>query len=112
MVGTPVTIVHADRNQVVPISLARDLHRRLTGSSLIEVATSHHLFTVPPMVEATLEAVRAALGDESPRRDRTVVAAVLFTDLVRSTQRLAALHDGTWASLVTTYNERCESTVR
>jgi class 3 adenylate cyclase len=111
-VTVPVTVVHADRNQVVPVALARDLHHRLAHSTLVEVSTSHHLFTVPPMLDATVDAVRAMVGDEAPRRDRTVIAALLFTDIVGSTQRLAALHDGTWAALLTTYNDRCESTVR
>jgi len=61
---------------------------------------------------AWAEEVRAFLGAKAPMVDlRRVLAAVLFTDIVGSTQRLAEMGDAAWRSILAHHDERARSEV-
>jgi class 3 adenylate cyclase len=79
------------------LELSRYLGRHIVGAKLVELAGSDHLpwsgnqDSVIGEVEQFLTGSRSA-----PERDR-VLATVLFTDLVGSTEQAAALGDRRWA---------------
>jgi class 3 adenylate cyclase len=111
MVAAPVAIVHARDDGVVPRSLGADLHARLPGSRYVEVPTSHHLFTLPPIVDVVIEQTRTmATGDPGSVR-RSSLMALVMTDIVGSTERLAALRDAAWTALLGEYHQRGAETV-
>jgi class 3 adenylate cyclase/pimeloyl-ACP methyl ester carboxylesterase len=111
MVRAPVTIIHARENRVVPQALGADLQSRLSGSHYIEIPTSHHLFTLPPMIDIVVEQTRTmATGDPGSIRRASLVALVM-TDIVGSTERLAELRDTAWTSLLGEYHQRGAETV-
>jgi class 3 adenylate cyclase len=61
---------------------------------------------------AWAEEVRAFLGGKAPTVDlRRVLAAVLFTDIVGSTQRLTEAGDAAWRSILARHDERARSEV-
>jgi class 3 adenylate cyclase/pimeloyl-ACP methyl ester carboxylesterase len=110
-VEAPVTIVHASDDGVVPSALGADLHARLEGSVYVEVPTSHHLFTLPPLVDVVIEQTRIMVtGDPGNMRHASLVA-LLMTDIVGSTERLTALHDTAWTALLADYHQRTVETV-
>jgi len=61
---------------------------------------------------AWAEEVRAFLGGKAPPVDlHRVLAAVLFTDIVGSTQRLTETGDAAWRSILARHDERARSEV-
>jgi class 3 adenylate cyclase len=111
MVDAPVTIIHAQGNGVVPRSLGADLHERLAGSRYIEVATSNHLFTLPPILDAVIEQTRTMATGDPGSATRASLVALVMTDIVGSTERLAALRDAAWTALLDDYHRRSAETV-
>jgi class 3 adenylate cyclase/pimeloyl-ACP methyl ester carboxylesterase len=111
MVATPVTIIHARDNRVVPHSLGVDLNERVRGSNYIEVPTSHHLFTLPPMLDIVIEQTRTMTTGDPGTAARASLVALVMTDIVGSTERLAALRDAAWAALLDEYHRRSAETV-
>jgi class 3 adenylate cyclase/pimeloyl-ACP methyl ester carboxylesterase len=110
-VAARVAIIHARDDGVVPQALGADLHERLPHSDYIEVPTSHHLFTLPPIVDVVIEQTRRmATGDPGSVRRSSLVALVM-TDIVGSTERLAALRDAAWTALLGEYHQRGAETV-
>jgi class 3 adenylate cyclase len=110
-VDVPVTIIHATDDRVVPCTLGADLHERLAGSSYIEVPTSHHLFTLSPLVDVVIEQTRIMATGEPGKVQHSSLVALVMTDIVGSTERLAALRDAAWATLLADYHQRSAEAV-
>jgi class 3 adenylate cyclase/pimeloyl-ACP methyl ester carboxylesterase len=111
-IDVPVTIVHARDDQVVPCALAADLHARLPKSHHVVVRTSHHLFTLPPMLDVVVEQVRTMVTGEPGSVKQSSLVALVMTDIVGSTERLTALHDSAWAALLGDYHRRSAEAVQ
>ena len=82
----------------------RYIAARIPGARFVGLSGDDHMPAVRPdeildEVEEFLTGVRPA-----PASDR-VLATILFTDLVGSTERAPALGDAAWASLLTSHNE-------
>jgi class 3 adenylate cyclase len=61
---------------------------------------------------AVLDAIRDFIGVETPPADLDrVLAAVLFTDIVGSTERLTELGDAEWRSVLTRHDERARAEI-
>jgi class 3 adenylate cyclase/pimeloyl-ACP methyl ester carboxylesterase len=111
-IDVPVRIVHARDDIVVPCALGADLHARLARSDYVVVPTSNHLFAVPPMLDVLIEQTRTMVtGDPGSVKHSSLVALVM-TDIVGSTERLAALRDTAWAALLGDYHHRSAEAVQ
>jgi class 3 adenylate cyclase len=100
-------IVHAEKGETVAEAehiASRMLHaevRKMPGAA----------WTVEEM-PVWAEEVRAFLGVKAPTADlHRVLAAVLFTDIVGSTQRLTETGDAAWRSILARHDERARSEV-
>ena len=61
---------------------------------------------------AVLDAIRSSSGSRPhPRSSDRVLAAVLFTDIVGSTERLNELGDAGWRSVLARHDERCRAEI-
>jgi class 3 adenylate cyclase/pimeloyl-ACP methyl ester carboxylesterase len=108
----PATIVHARDDIVVPCALGTDLHARLAASEYVVVPTSNHLFAVPPILDVVIEHVRTMVTGDPGSASRSSLVALVMTDIVGSTERLAALRDTAWAALISDYHHRCAEAVQ
>lgn len=85
-------------DQVIPVKAARVAAQRIPGATMVELPGAEHL---PWLGDATeiVARLRAFVGApaSAPRTDR-VLATILFTDLVGSTDQLARVGDAAWAS--------------
>ena len=106
-IKVPTLIVHASRDRVCHVENARYLARHIPGAKYVELDADDHIPWFDP--DATLAEIREFLTGRreigSPDR---VLATVLFTDLVASTEQAAKLGDRRWRDLL----EQHHATVR
>jgi class 3 adenylate cyclase len=98
-INVPTLIVHADRDGVCHVENARFLARTIPGAKYVELDTDDHVPWFDP--DETVAEIREFLTGrrEAATPDR-MLATVLFTDLVGSTERAADLGDRRWRDLL------------
>jgi class 3 adenylate cyclase len=101
-VQAPTLVIHFTGDQVEPIEGARDIVARVPVATLIEAPGLDHLWWPGSpdhaQIDARVDAFLASLKDEESVFDR-VLATVLFTDIVASTERAVELGDHSWHAL-------------
>ena len=106
---TPTLVIQRTGDETLPIEYARYFAQKIPGAVLVELPGSNHAYMSPDQdqlldqVERFVKGLRA----EEAEFDR-VLATVLFTDIVGSTERAAGLGDSAWRDLV----ERHHAAVR
>ncbi len=105
-VRVPTMILRGADDTLVPGDVASYMAARIPMSRVVEIAGAGHLalggeaaMTIADVVHAFLDDVREAGGWAEPEPDR-VLATVLFTDIVGSTERAVALGDREWRQLL------------
>ena len=85
-------------DRVLPVEAARAVAEQIPHATLVELPGDQHLPWLGETGEI-LERIRAFVGAPPPaaRTDR-VLATVLFTDIVGSTDQLARLGDAAWSA--------------
>lgn len=96
-VYVPTLVLHRQDDNQVPIEAGRQLAQMLPDSRFVEVGDGGHLFWVGDM-ERTISEIREFLtgvqaGSKSENR---MLATVLFTDIVGSTEKLNQQGDDAW----------------
>jgi pimeloyl-ACP methyl ester carboxylesterase len=103
-IGVPTLVLHRTDERVAPVGAGRYIAERIPGARLVELTGDSHLPIVGD-VEPILEEVEEFLTGRPPVREPDrVLATVLFTDIVGSTERAAALGDTRWRELLDTHN--------
>ncbi len=104
-VHVPALIVHRIRDQVCHVENARWLARNLPDARYVELDGDDHVPWYGD-TERVLAEIREFLtgAREAAEPDR-VLATVLFTDVVGSTERAAALGDRRWRELLESHND-------
>ena len=106
----PTLVIHAT-DDIVPVQLGRYLADHIPGARLLEVAGNDHApwLTEP---EVTIVAVEEFLtGAHAHQPSRRASRTLLFTDIVGSTDRAAAVGDDRWHALLQRYDEIARETV-
>jgi class 3 adenylate cyclase len=98
-ITVPTLVLHQAGGRLVPVELSRYLSEHIDGARYAEV---------PSPIEEP-EAAAAAIaefvtGAPPPPTSERVLATVLFTDIVDSTRRAAALGDRRWRQLLDDYD--------
>jgi pimeloyl-ACP methyl ester carboxylesterase len=96
-IRVPTLIVNATHDPISPIEGARYLVERIPGARLFEYEDSTHVPTSREQESLILDEIEEFVTGSRPApvHDR-VLATVLFTDIVDSTSRGAALGDHAW----------------
>jgi pimeloyl-ACP methyl ester carboxylesterase len=109
-IRVPTLVLHGSRDEIVPIDVANYVAAQIPVSRLAEQPGAGHLATGQAAL-ATNAAVKAFLievwesgGWDEVDSDR-VLATVLFTDIVGSSERLALLGDRAWGDLLRRHHE-------
>jgi pimeloyl-ACP methyl ester carboxylesterase len=95
-VRVPTLVVHRKDNFLTPISHGRYLAEHIPGARFVEVPGSDHLWfaeDTTPVLDAVEEFFT---GEVRPPSTDRVLATVLFTDIVRSTEIAAEVGDERW----------------
>ena len=106
---TPTLVIQRTGDETLPIEYARYFAQEIPGAVLVELPGSNHGYMSPDQDQVLdhVERFVKGLQAEEAEFDR-VLATVLFTDIVGSTERAAGLGDSAWRDLV----ERHHGTVR
>ena len=98
-ISVPTLILHRDRDAIAPIEGARYMSGQIPGAQLVELEGEHSPLTgdTDTILERVEEFVTGRRGERHPDR---VLATVMFTDIVDSTSRAAALGDRRWSELL------------
>ncbi|HKF66161.1 MAG TPA: adenylate/guanylate cyclase domain-containing protein [Vicinamibacterales bacterium] len=108
-VRVPTLVLHAIGDRVVLVGHGRYLAERIPGAKLVELPGDDHMpfasealrhgDAITDEIEEFLTGVRPDHGGD---RDR-VLATILFTDIVGSTERAAAIGDRRWRETLEQY---------
>jgi pimeloyl-ACP methyl ester carboxylesterase len=104
-IRVPTLILHGAKDTRVPIDVARYMADRIPGATLLKQPAAAHLATGDAAKQIVVEIQRfltglwEAGGWDEAEPDR-VLATVLFTDIVSSTEKIAALGDRRWRELL------------
>jgi class 3 adenylate cyclase len=106
-INVPTLIVHAARDRVCNVENGRFLARTIPGAKYVELDTDDHVPWFDP--DETIAEIREFLtGTRETARPDRMLATVLFTDLVGSTEQAVELGDRRWRDLI----EQHHATVR
>lgn len=106
-IQVPVLVTHRTGDLVEPVESSRYLAANIPTARLLELpGADHYLFgdDQAQLVDA-VERFLGSVHDEEVDVDR-VLATVLFTDLVGSTEIVAKIGDRSWGDLVAAHDQR------
>ena len=103
-IGAPTLVIHRTDDHAIPVECGRYLAEHIAGARYFEQPGEHLLGLGD--AEAIADEVQSFLtgAQPVPEPDR-VLATILFTDIVGSTERAAALGDRRWRSLLDEHHE-------
>ena len=100
-IRVPTLVIHRTGDKIVPVRSGRSYAKHIPGARLLEVSGDDHLFFVGDNAAEITDAIEEFLTGSRPAVtvDR-VLATVLFTDIVGSTEKAAALGDRRWRDVL------------
>jgi pimeloyl-ACP methyl ester carboxylesterase len=99
-IQVPTLILHRTGDRDVALGEARYLAARIPGAKFVELAGDDHLMSAGDVDALADEIEEFVTGTRpAPEPDR-ILATVLFTDIVGSTERAAELGDRRWRELL------------
>lgn len=103
-ISVPTLVLHRV-GDAIPIDSARYLAGRVPDARLVELDGADHWWWVGDS-DAILDPIEEFVTGARPqRRSDRMLATVLFTDIVGSTERAAELGDAAWRDLLERHNE-------
>jgi class 3 adenylate cyclase len=99
-IPAPTLIVHRADTSFIPVGHGRYLADHIAGSRYVELPGADSLYWVgdtAPMLDQIEEFITGVRGGSDAER---VLATIVFTDIVGSTVRAAALGDGRWRDML------------
>jgi class 3 adenylate cyclase len=99
-IGVPTLVLHRHGDRVVNRRAGRELADRIPGARYVELPGADHLPWAGDMDAELGEIEEVLTGARSAPEPERVLATVMFTDIVGSTQRAAQLGDGPWRNLL------------
>jgi class 3 adenylate cyclase len=105
-IRSPTLVIHRTDDQIEVIGAGRDFADRIAGARFVELPGGDNSPWAGEQ-DAVLDEVEEFLTGRrhTPSIDR-VLATVLFTDIVGSTERAAAMGDDRWGELLAEHHER------
>jgi pimeloyl-ACP methyl ester carboxylesterase len=99
-IQAPTLVLHRGRDRMVNIELARYLADNIPGAKLVELDGDDHLYFTGDADALVDEVVEFLTGSRPAPPIHRVLATVLFTDVVGSTERAVELGDDRWRQLL------------
>jgi class 3 adenylate cyclase len=103
-IGVPTLVLHAAGNTFFPATHGRYLAEQIPGARFVEIAASDHLWWSENPDAFLDEIEHFVTGVRRGADPDRVLATVLFTDIVGSTERAAELGDRSWRDLLAAHH--------
>jgi pimeloyl-ACP methyl ester carboxylesterase len=108
-IHVPTLVIHRKNDVAVSVEGGRELASLIPQARYVELPGQDHIPFVGESAEEIVDAVNEFLtGSRSPVPSDRVLATVLLTDIVGSTEKVAALGDQSWRDLL----EHHDKTIR
>ncbi len=105
-IRVPTLILHRKGDSTIPVACGRDMAQKISGAKYVELPGEDHLLQAldQDLLDRLLDEVEEFITGvrHRPETDR-VLATVMFTDIVRSTERAAEMGDSRWRVLLSSY---------
>ena len=104
LISIPTLIVHRRGDRVADIGGARYMADRIPGATLVELPGEDHWIgsNADQIIDVIEEFVTGTKAVRPPDR---ILATILFTDIVRSTERAVAIGDARWRALLDQHDQ-------
>ncbi len=99
-IRVPTLVIHRSEDRVIPVESGRYLAEHIPDAKLVELPGQDHFPFVGDMDAIVDEIEEFLTGSRRVREPDRVLATVLFTDIVGSTERAAELGDRRWTELL------------
>jgi class 3 adenylate cyclase len=113
VISAPTLVMQAADDRLVPAEHGRYLAERIAGARYVEISGADHLIPALAEVDRVVgEIERFVTGTTAERPSTRVLATVLFTDIVGSTERAAELGDRRWRELLDRHDSLLEREIQ
>ncbi len=103
-VHVPTLVVHRQRDAAVLADEGRYIANRIPGARYVELEGADHFVAIDPdqILDVVEPFVRKVTGEPTPAADSgdRMLATMMFTDIVGSTEAVIRLGDAAWATLL------------
>jgi class 3 adenylate cyclase len=99
-IRTPTLVFHREDNLWIPFAFGRYLAEHIAGARFAEIAGQEHRYYMGDADGILAAAQELVTGEHEALEDDRVLATVLFTDIVGSTERASSLGDQAWSDLL------------
>jgi len=96
----PALVLHRTGDRLIPVAAGRALAREIPGARWVELAGDTHPPWLGDAAALVAEIQQFLTGSRAAVEVERVLATVLFTDIVGSTERAVALGDRAWRDLL------------
>jgi class 3 adenylate cyclase len=105
-IRVPTLVLHRSGDRVIPVGAGRYLAERIPHASFKQLAGDDHLPWIGDTDSVLGEIEEFLTGVRTRPEPNRVLATVLFTDIVGSTQRAAELGDAAWTDVLRAHHAR------
>ncbi len=104
-INVPTMVLHRTGDRVNPVEGGRYIADHIPGARLVELDGDDHYLWLGDQ-DAVLRELEAFItGGATESEPNRVLATMLFTDIVSSTDQAAELGDRSWSALIETHND-------
>jgi class 3 adenylate cyclase len=104
-IRAPTLLLHRRDDRLIDVRHSRYLAEQIPGARYVELPGEDNLIVVGDTERVLAEVEQFLTGTHTPPEPDRVLATVLFTDIVGSTEALARLGDRRWRDLLTRHDE-------
>lgn len=105
LIHAPTLCIYRTDDQDVSVEEGRWIASQIPNARFVELPGHAHLFWSDDPTELVNEIEEFMTGHRESAAPERVLSTVLFTDIVKSTDRAAAMGDRTWRSLLERHNQ-------
>jgi pimeloyl-ACP methyl ester carboxylesterase len=103
-IQVPTLILHRAGDKLVPVNTGRYLAEHIPGAKYAEIPGTDHLVLDQETQDVIADEIEEFItGTHRLLEPDRVLATVMFTDIVRSTERAAELGDARWREVLSNY---------
>jgi len=104
-IQVPTLVIHRANDVSVPVENGRYLAEHIPGAKYVELPGTQHIPFLGDWEAVTDEVEEFLTGSRRPRASDRVLATILFTDIVGSTEKAFEVGDKRWRELLDSHDD-------